>query len=320
MSECTLSPCVGWQIQATYILIMLPDTMQWLLFAQLFAFGVAAHWDWWLQGLPNCWQDCVASTQDGCSSRKCMCKTSGSSASYLPNAVACAVSTCDADEWALELVLGPLQLYCDAIDFSIPDQVMDNAYSAASDESKQTSTTTTRQVHSSTKESKSKTDSPTLTATAASAPTPTSTPTTTTTGKHSSDETEDLTSAVSTTITETTTDSAGNTLQIIVPIVMGPTSISTGSIVTSTVGGSSRSHSSSAHSTTSASPSPTAQTPSPAPTADPSSTLESGSEETEPPANGNGSPFENMQADAGRWAASAAHMIMGAFFALIVRL
>jgi hypothetical protein len=47
--------------------------MLWLLLAQLFASDVVAHQDWWLQGLPGCWQSCLSNTEAGCNSSKCEC-------------------------------------------------------------------------------------------------------------------------------------------------------------------------------------------------------------------------------------------------------
>ena len=238
----------------------------------------------------------AATCTDG---RSGICQTSESSASYLPSAVACAVSKCDADDWALELVLGPLELYCDAIGCTIPAEVVDDAYAAVS--STYEPTTTTREAPPSN---------------TAAAPEPTST---SEGDDHDDDDDDDddLTSAVSTTITKTTIDSDGNTLQIVVPIVMDPTGISTGTIVTSTVAGGSPTAAIS-------SPSPTAQPSAPAPT--PSATgvsstsTSSESEETDPPANGNGSPFENMQAGAGRWTVSIPIMALGALTVLGMRM
>ncbi|KAF1840670.1 uncharacterized protein K460DRAFT_190691 [Cucurbitaria berberidis CBS 394.84] len=268
---------------------MLSSAAHRLLLAQLFALAAAAHRDWWLQGLPSCWQSCLSSTDQGCSSTKCICKTTDNSASYLPDAVSCAVSQCDADEWALDLVLGPLQLYCTAIDCPIPDQVMESASAAATETREPTQTTPKAQTSTKTKKSTHQTT-------------------------NRSDKGQDLTSTVKTTITRTTTDGDGNTLQVIVPIVMGPTGISTGKMVTSTVEG--RASSTRAPSSTPASPSPTtAQAPSVA-----SSSSAQSSRETERPAGGNGSPFENMQAGAGTWSVSGPLLGLGALAVLFARL
>ncbi|KAL1791753.1 hypothetical protein ACET3X_009504 [Alternaria dauci] len=276
---------------------MFASTGQWLLIAHAFAVGAAAHRDWWLQGLPRCWQDCLGNTEEGCGYRKCICQTSESSASYLPSAVTCAVTNCDADDWALELVLGPLELYCDAIGCTIPAEVVDDAYDAVS--SSYVPPTTTR--------------APPTTTAAAPKPTRTS-------ESDNHDDDDGFTSPVSTTITRTTTDGDGNTLQVIVPIVVNPTGISTGSIITSTVAGASPT-------STDSPPSETARPSVPAPTAGassaaspPPSATGSASDEPEAPANGNGSPFENMQAGAGRWAVPVPLMATGAFAVLWMRL
>ena len=226
-----------------------------------------------------------------------ICQTSESSTSYLSSAVACAVSSCKADESDIELVLGPLELYCDAIGCTIPAEVVEDAYAAVS----------------------STADSPKPTHAAPTTKPAAPKPTTTTQTDDHDDAGADLTSAISTTITKTSTDGDGNTLQIIVPIVMGPTQISTGSIITSTVA-------SGTPVSTISSPSPSAQPSAPVPTPGASFTQTSsasGSEETDappPPANGNGSPFENMQAGAGRWTLSTPGMALGAFAALVVRM
>jgi hypothetical protein len=220
-----------------------------------------------------------------------ICKTSEDSSAYLPSAIACARIECNADPWELDLFLAPLQLYCEAIDCAIPDHVMTDAYAAASGDGS-SPTTATRYTHS-----PAKTDTPKPTNTNGS-------------------NDDDPTSIITTTYTKTTTDSDGNTLQVIVPIVMGPTAISTGSTITSTVGGSMGSTEMS--SSTAASPSSTAQASGPAPGT--SSTSASGSEETRSPANGNGSPFENMQAGAGRWTVSVPMFGLGALAVVLVRL
>ncbi|CAN9171848.1 unnamed protein product [Alternaria alternata] len=219
---------------------MFVSTGQWLLFAHVFALGAVAHRDWWLQGLPKCWQDCLGNTEA---------------------------------------------------------EVVDDAYDAVS--SSYVPPSTTRAP-------------PTTTA---AAPKPT-----TTTSESNDDDSDGFTSPVSTTITRTTTDGDGNTLQIVVPIVVNPTGISTGSIVTSTVAGASPTSAVSLRSET-------AQPSAPAPTAGasstaspPSSVTGSGSDEADPPANGDGSPFVNMQAGAERWAVSIPLMAMGAFAVLWMRL
>ncbi|EAT77605.2 hypothetical protein SNOG_15062 [Parastagonospora nodorum SN15] len=116
----------------------------------IFAMQVAARGsDVWLGALPNCWQRCFANTEDGCSSSSCkarlsrmkgradnttgVCSTAESSESYLSKAVSCAVQKCDAEEFALELALGPLQLLCFGLGCPISKDVMDEAYAAASD-------------------------------------------------------------------------------------------------------------------------------------------------------------------------------------------
>lgn len=108
----------------------------------------------------------------------------------------------------------------------------------------------------------------------------------------------ELTSTVRSTLTKTTTDSNGHTLQVIVPIAVGPSGMVTGSISTSTISG---------RPTTTGSPSAVTTNP-PAHTSLPELSLLPSS--TAPaPANaggasgGNGSPFD-VSGDASRSAAS----------------
>ena len=120
---------------------------------------------------------------------------------------------------------------------------------------------------------------------------------------------EELTKTIATTITKTTTDGQGNTLQVVVPIVLGPTDVSTGAIVTSTLD--SRASSTGGPASTAASPSATASDTKPESTQDATSTAAADSQETQSPANGNGSPFENMQAGAERWLVSISMLGLG---------
>lgn len=123
--------------------------------------------------------------------------------------MSCAVSKCDADDWALELVLGPLDLLCRATRCPIPKDVLDAAYAAASDDASP--------------------ETP-----PASAPKPTKKPGQTPSASYDAPE---LTSTVRSTLTKTTTDSNGHTLQVIVPIAVGPSGVVTGSMSTSTLSG-----------------------------------------------------------------------------------
>lgn len=205
----------------------------------------------------------------------------------MPEAVSCAVSKCNADEWALELVLGPLQLYCAAIDCAIPEEIVDSAYAAASGTDDDEPLQTTVVVPSKTK-------------------TKPSSPQTSNTSDDLDDE--DLASTVRTTITKTTTNEDGNTLQVIIPIVLGPTGISTGDIVTTTLD----SQTSSSALLSQPSLTPGNSTPTPVLPLPPTST--GGAQASERPYNGNGSPFENMQAGAGKWVISAPILGLGLLF------
>ncbi|KAH7095468.1 hypothetical protein FB567DRAFT_31031 [Paraphoma chrysanthemicola] len=235
-----------------------------------FAVGVAAHRDWWMQTLPTCWQNCFASTGDGCGSSTCICQTSQESDSYLPSAVSCAVSRCNAADWALDLVLGQLQLLCTGLSCAIPDDVMEEAYAAASgSDDEGPGPSRTPAVASSTKKSAYKTST--------AAP--------------------QLTSIIRSTFTRTTTDSSGHTVQVVVPIAVGPSGIVTGSIATSTLSG----QAASTRVPSSFLPSSSAQDSLRASSQPSTSTSAAASQRTEAPARGNGSPFENMQATGSKW-------------------
>jgi hypothetical protein len=40
------------------------------LFLLVLTARVSAHWDW-VKELPDCWQECLEDTKDGCDSSKC---------------------------------------------------------------------------------------------------------------------------------------------------------------------------------------------------------------------------------------------------------
>ncbi|KAF2866676.1 hypothetical protein BDV95DRAFT_611357 [Massariosphaeria phaeospora] len=241
-----------------------------------------------VQGLNDCFTDCLAKTSDGCDSQSCLCDAS-QSASYLSSAVSCIASTCDVDDWTINLLfLGPLQMYCGAVGNPIPETIMSGAYVACTS-TKAAPQPTTRKAEHSTK------------------------PT-----EHKTTKGADLRSAVSSTIIKTTTDKDGNTLLLMVPIVIGPhTAIETGRIITSTVENEPSITSTPAASSVPASPSSAAETaaprttqPPPAPPAEP----------TQRTGEGNGSPFENMQAGATQWRFSGALVGLGALAGIFMRL
>ncbi len=195
------------------------------------------------------------------------------------------MSTCHADQWSLDLVLGSLSLYCRAIEYPIPDSVMNAAYTAATGQPYLQMTSTTRSSQSQ------------------RAPT------------QSTDDQQALTTTVRATITRTTTDGNGNTLQVIVPLIMGPSGMSTGQVVTSTVHATASSDIVSPSSTAKAAASaawPSSQRPS-------STSLET-PRQTKQSTNGNGSPFENMQATAARYKLLSSLLSLCLLLALFIRL
>jgi len=233
----------------------------------VFAFGAVAHGFDWVDTLPDCWQAILKS--QGCDSKRCICDASQSD-SFLPIVASQILKKCDTDDWKVEAsLLFTVQSYCEFTGNPVPDDILDRAYSV----DKATASTTTKKADNTQK-----------------------------TQTHKTTKAEDLKSTVTTTLTQTKTDKDGHTLVVIIPIVMGPNTISTGKMVTSTL----EPKSTDATSSNPASPSTTAP-PLPASTQEQSSLPTS----TSPPSGGrvsnsNGSPFENMQAGASRCGISVA--------------
>jgi hypothetical protein len=201
------------------------------------------------------------------------------------------IQQCDAEDWTLETkFLSPLQWYCGAVDKDIPDDIISSAYAAATATGTATTPLTTRKVEHS--------DKP-------------GSPRTTDQGD------AELTAVFTSTKTMTTTNADGQTLQIMVPVIMGPSTISFGKTVTSTLSG---------EATTT---SPTSGPPSPSPTskaaapvsteggAASSTTSAQGPKKT---SNANGSLFENAQAGASRWGLSTVGVGMAFVVGLFMRL
>jgi len=264
----------------------------------LFALQVAGRGsDVWLRALPNCWQRCFANTEDGCTSSSCrlrfnrtkrradmitgVCSTSEDSESYLSKAVSCAVQKCDAEEFALELALGPLQLLCLGLGRPISKDVMDEAYAAAS----------------------------------GTTPNPTNSKKPDQTTSKARSEALELTSVIRSTLTQTTTDSNGNTLQVVVPIAIGPSGIVTGSFSTSTLSGQATTTSATTPMSPLAEPSlPELSLFSPlTPTAAPQRTGTGSSR------GGNGSPFD-MAGTASKWTISIPLLGLGALAVRLLRI
>ncbi|KAF2019091.1 hypothetical protein BU24DRAFT_405804 [Aaosphaeria arxii CBS 175.79] len=260
----------------------------------LFALSVSAHGvrvDW-VSGLDDCWEKCLQNTEDGCNSSSCICDAS-QDGSYLPPAVSCMASKCDADEFAIGIaLLLPLAPYCGIAGKPVPQSILSSAYAAA---------------------------------TATSEPSPSTTRTTHHNPKPTSKEKENtLTKVITTTLTTTSTDQDGNTLQVVVPILIGPSGLSSGKPVTSTINASKTINVDPASSTP-ASPSPTPDVSSPTSTQDQQPQVES-TAEAKPTnkgsggSNSNGSPFENMQAGASQWGLSRLAAGLGLLAGIFLRM
>lgn len=171
---------------------------------------------------------------------------------YLTNAVDCMVRSCDADGPNVALnFLAPLQMYCKATRDEIADSVMKSAYACATAPAATTSATrsSTRKVEH---------------------------PTTTSSGAD-----HELESTITSTVTLTSTNDDGNTVQVLIPIEMGPSTMITGEIVTRTLDSeaTATSYAEAASTPTAAAPSQTQDSPSSTSTARESNI-------------GNGSPFD----------------------------
>jgi outer membrane biosynthesis protein TonB len=189
----------------------------------------------------------------------------------------------------------PLEGFCKLAGNDIPDEVLSGAYEAMTATATATPTTEQRRPATTRKaEQSEKPENPK-----------------TTQKEHR--VTETLTS----TMVRTTTDGEGRTLEIYVPVVIGPDTMSFGKTVTSTVGG--ESSATEAPSSSSATPSPTAApTQEEQPQEAPSSTTSADAPERT--SNSNGSPFENMQAEAGQWRVSSLFLGLGAAAGMFMRL
>jgi hypothetical protein len=182
-------------------------------------------------------------------------------------------------------LLFPLEGYCELAGNAIPEEVLSSAYAVAAGTAYPTTTEQRKPSSTHEGEHSERPKDPK------------------TTHKEQHRVTETLTS----TMTKTTTDSEGQTLEIIVPVVIGPNTMSFGKTTTSTL--EADSSATETPSSASATPSPTmSPTPKEQPEP-PSSTSSKGPEDT---SISNGSPFENMQAEAGQWRVSSIFLGLGA--------
>jgi hypothetical protein len=152
------------------------------------------------------------------------------------------------------------------------------------------------------------------TATAGAAPTTTHKPEHSTTTATTQGGGKGLEGTTTSTFTQTTTDGDGHTVAVIVPIVMGPDTMFTGSSVVSTI-----------KPTTTAALISTDTTQTAAPTSADATHARGASSSAPPaqatqvgPAGGNGSPFENMQAAATRFGFTTTVVGLGLFAGLFL--
>ncbi|KAF2264006.1 hypothetical protein CC78DRAFT_259895 [Lojkania enalia] len=255
-----------------------------------------AHFDL-LDTLDDCWQECLENTGNGCDSGKCICNASQGD-SYLPDAISCMVSDCDANELALQVFfLTPLELWCSVADNPIPDEVVSSAYVAVTATGGPEPVTTREVQHSKTEVSNSR-----------------------------SGEGDSITAIVTSTLTRTTMDDDGNTLQLFIPVVVGPNTINYGKTITSMV--EAEPSSTDAPSSAAASPSQTPEVPAPASTQVPQDQSQSPTAPAEEPQRTSNSNddvnndmlFENMQAGAGRWSVPGILIGMGVVAGIFMRL
>ncbi|KAL1607890.1 hypothetical protein SLS60_002828 [Paraconiothyrium brasiliense] len=199
----------------------------------------------------------------------CICESSQDD-DYLTSAVECAVQDCKFDGLNVALTfLAPLQMYCKATQDEIPDEILSSAYACATATTSATPSSTRKVEHSTQGSETSKLSG------------------------------NGLKSTITSTVTVTTTNDNGNTLQVLIPIVMGPSTITTGDMVTSTL-----------ESKPTASPAATSNADAAASTAAaPSQPKQSSASSATAQATniGNGSPFDlSAQGGSTRWSFSAA--------------
>ncbi|KAL5419351.1 hypothetical protein PMIN03_000542 [Paraphaeosphaeria minitans] len=206
---------------------------------------------------------------------------------YLTSAVECVVQSCSADGLNVILsFLAPLQMYCKATRNEIPNEIMSSAYACAVATSTSTSTTPspTRKVEHSTQAPKTSTDA----------------------GKG-------LESTVTSTVTVTTTNKSGSTLQVLIPIVLGPSTMTTGEMITSTLDSkptASRVATSNAEAVGSTAAAPSQPQVSPASSATAQATNI-----------GNGSPFDlSAQGGSARWGFSTSFVGIGMLLGALARI
>ncbi|OCK80652.1 hypothetical protein K432DRAFT_443001 [Lepidopterella palustris CBS 459.81] len=229
-----------------------------------------------LDGLPKCWRSCINNSNDlNCDGWDIPCICKASRGAFITDTVACARSTCDSPHWSIDLFLGPLELACEVVGQKIPQSIISSAECAAT-QSTAAPTSTSSARHT----SKAQT--------------------------HRSDvqTTVYITETYTTTITQTTTDDAGSTLYIIIPVIVEPSTILYGTASTLTDKGVAASTTTDfAISTIVVSPVPVSS--SAAVTSAPqqasqtkSQTSSTSSKKTAETNNSNGSPFTNPQAAA----------------------
>lgn len=198
------------------------------------------------------------------------------------------VRSCDADGMKVNLgFLAPLQMYCKVTQDDIPSSMMSKAYACATARTTSTAVgpSPTRKVEHSTQAHKT-----------------------------SEDESNGLESTITSTVTLTTTNADGNTVQLLIPIAMGPSIMTTGEIMTRTLESESTwtqaatSDVQPAAEPTAAGPLPTQGSPSPSPT----------SRETNL---GDGSPFDlSVSGEAAHWRLSRGLAGAGVMLGVFARL
>lgn len=242
---------------------------------------------------PRCWQQCINNSNLNCGGWDVPCICKASKGTFLTDTVSCARSSCDSSDWDVDLFLGPLELACNVVGQRIPDSIISSAQCAATETSQPSSKS------GATYESKSHHSQATQT-------------------------TDYITETYTTTITQTTTNSAGTTIYIIVPVIVEPstviygktstltdkgvtasTIVSESTIIVSPIPSSGASATSSAATVTSA-----------AQQAGGAQSSTSSSKKASQTNNSNGSPFTNPQAAASTQSRSWLLAAVGLFVAL----
>ncbi|KAI9819985.1 MAG: hypothetical protein M1827_006555 [Pycnora praestabilis] len=196
-----------------------------LLTLSLFASSVVGQASSAIAALPQCWQNCINTASDGaihCNAgdNACVCRSYNSD--FLVNIVTCIKAGCT-DQLSLSLLVEPLELYCNAAGVPIASSAIADAQNVATAAASTAATTCASATGAG-----SSSGSCSGSGSSSSSDGSSSSSSSSSSSESGSESGEDI-------ITLTTTDSAGSTYLLIVPVTLGPSTTIYGE--TSTVTG-----------------------------------------------------------------------------------